>query len=101
MTMSRPSTRILTSPRTSLKTPSSNDRNGEPVNQRAGETSKACKSPILRFSDSPVRQVVLGIDPGLATTGWGVVEKSDSLLTLHSFGAILTPARRDLPQRLL
>jgi crossover junction endodeoxyribonuclease RuvC len=43
---------------------------------------------------------VLGIDPGLATTGWGVVEKTGTQLTLHNFGAVLTAARLDLPQRL-
>ncbi len=45
-------------------------------------------------------QVVLGIDPGLATTGWGVVEKASTQLTLKAFGAILSPASLPLPQRL-
>jgi crossover junction endodeoxyribonuclease RuvC len=52
------------------------------------------KTPVLN------KDRVLGIDPGLATTGWGVVEKNGSQLTLHSFGAILTPARVELSQRL-
>jgi crossover junction endodeoxyribonuclease RuvC len=45
--------------------------------------------------------VVLGIDPGLATTGWGVVEKSTDGLRLEAFGAILTPASQPLTRRLL
>jgi crossover junction endodeoxyribonuclease RuvC len=49
---------------------------------------------------SPNKHRVLGIDPGLATTGWGVVEKNGNQLTLHKFGAILTSPRTDLPQRL-
>src|SRR2546430_2559587 len=49
---------------------------------------------------SPNKNRVLGVDPGLATTGWGVVEKSGTQLTLHHFGAILTPAQTPLPQRL-
>jgi crossover junction endodeoxyribonuclease RuvC len=49
---------------------------------------------------SPNKNRVLGVDPGLATTGWGVVEKIGTQLTLHNFGAILTPARTPLPQRL-
>jgi len=43
----------------------------------------------------------LGIDPGLATTGWGVIEKTASSLRLLAFGAIVTPARQELPLRLL
>jgi crossover junction endodeoxyribonuclease RuvC len=66
------------------------------VTGRRGETSGS--SPRHPLSPSPCR--VLGIDPGLATTGWGVVEKNGSQLTLHSFGVILTPARSDLSQRL-
>ena len=46
------------------------------------------------------RNIVLGVDPGLATTGWGIVEKNGTQLTLHSFGAILTSSRLNLPQRL-
>jgi len=45
--------------------------------------------------------VVLGIDPGLATTGWGVVLKNDSTLSLSAFGAIETSPRRALSDRLL
>ncbi|HVO33866.1 MAG TPA: crossover junction endodeoxyribonuclease RuvC [Elusimicrobiota bacterium] len=43
---------------------------------------------------------MLGIDPGLATTGWGVVEKGASGLVLRAFGALLTEAGTPLPQRL-
>jgi crossover junction endodeoxyribonuclease RuvC len=43
---------------------------------------------------------VLGVDPGLATTGWGIIEKEGDRYTLHRFGAILTPAQTSLPQRL-
>jgi crossover junction endodeoxyribonuclease RuvC len=44
--------------------------------------------------------VVLGIDPGLATTGWGVVQKSPEGPLLEAFGAVLTPASQPLPERL-
>ncbi len=47
------------------------------------------------------RRVVLGIDPGLATTGWGVVEKNATQLRLIAYGAIETSAGRPLPDRLL
>jgi len=40
------------------------------------------------------------VDPGLATTGWGVVEKNKSAPILKAFGAILTSSSLPLPQRL-
>lgn len=46
------------------------------------------------------RQTVLGIDPGLATTGWGVAQREGAQLTLRSYGAILTAAHQPLPDRL-
>jgi crossover junction endodeoxyribonuclease RuvC len=49
----------------------------------------------------PNSRVVLGIDPGLATTGWGVIEKSPTSLRLLSYGAIETLAGLPLPERLL
>ncbi len=45
--------------------------------------------------------IVLGIDPGLATTGWGVLEKTPKDICLKNFGVILTPSSQPLPQRLL
>lgn len=45
-------------------------------------------------------QIVLGVDPGLATTGWGVVERNSRQLSLRSFGIITTAARQELPDRL-
>jgi crossover junction endodeoxyribonuclease RuvC len=46
--------------------------------------------------------VVIGIDPGTATTGYGVVrENEDGSLTMVAYGAILTPARMEMPHRLL
>ena len=52
---------------------------------------------------SPARgevTVVLGVDPGLATTGWGVVECMAAGPALKAHGAILSPAGRALAQRL-
>jgi crossover junction endodeoxyribonuclease RuvC len=46
--------------------------------------------------------IVLGIDPGIATTGYGVVrETSDGQVVAVSYGALLTPKTDTLPQRLL
>jgi crossover junction endodeoxyribonuclease RuvC len=50
---------------------------------------------------SSLPRVVLGIDPGLATTGWGVIEKDLGKMTLRAFGTIQTLANDDLSTRLL
>jgi crossover junction endodeoxyribonuclease RuvC len=44
--------------------------------------------------------LVLGIDPGTAITGYGLVREDDEGLTLIGCGVITTPADRPLPQRL-
>jgi crossover junction endodeoxyribonuclease RuvC len=43
---------------------------------------------------------VLGIDPGTAITGYGVVEESNGELKSLAFGAVRTPAGEPLPTRL-
>lgn len=43
---------------------------------------------------------VLGIDPGTAITGYGVVEEKAGELKAVAFGAIRTPAKQPLPARL-
>jgi crossover junction endodeoxyribonuclease RuvC len=43
---------------------------------------------------------VLGIDPGVATTGWGVVERRGDRLVALDHGVILTPAKTPLADRL-
>ena len=46
--------------------------------------------------------LVLGLDPGLATTGYGLVEESESGdIALVDYGAIQTPVGEPLPNRLL
>ncbi|MDQ7030764.1 MAG: crossover junction endodeoxyribonuclease RuvC [Ardenticatenia bacterium] len=44
---------------------------------------------------------VLGVDPGTAITGWGVVCGDDRRLQLVAYGTIRTPAHTPLPERLL
>ena len=45
--------------------------------------------------------IVLGIDPGLATTGYGIVVKEGNQYYEKDYGYINTPAGMDLHQRLL
>lgn len=44
---------------------------------------------------------VVGIDPGTATTGYGVIEENAGRLILVTFGTICTPAGQPMPERLL
>lgn len=45
--------------------------------------------------------LVLGIDPGYAIVGWGIVEYSGRGLSPVAFGAVTTQAGQDFPKRLL
>ena len=44
--------------------------------------------------------IVLGIDPGTASTGWGVVEQSGNKLASPGFGCVVTSAKDETPARL-
>ena len=44
---------------------------------------------------------ILGIDPGLATIGWGAVDYSGSRFKVLGYGALETPAGVSLEERLL
>jgi len=44
--------------------------------------------------------VILGIDPGTAITGWGVVEKKGRKINPVAYGSIQTPAETSMPTRL-
>ena len=44
--------------------------------------------------------VILGIDPGLAIVGWGVVEYNAGKFRVLGYGSIETPAGTDTPERL-
>ncbi len=43
---------------------------------------------------------VLGIDPGTIAMGYGVIESSDDEITLIDYGALATPARSPIGERL-
>src|SRR5574344_3060664 len=44
--------------------------------------------------------IILGIDPGLANTGWGVVEVINQRYRPVSFGVITTKPEANLPDRI-
>ncbi len=45
--------------------------------------------------------IILGIDPGLATVGWGIIESVRGKVRPIAYGAITTPAHTDIEARLL
>lgn len=44
--------------------------------------------------------LILGVDPGTAITGYGLVEQQGQRLTAQTYGVIRTPAGRPLSERL-
>lgn len=45
--------------------------------------------------------IVLGIDPGTALTGYGIVERTGSKLRMVDYGCVETVSTMELPKRLL
>jgi len=46
------------------------------------------------------RVIILGIDPGLANTGWGVLEHQGSRFRCLAYGCVTTKAGEQIPSRL-
>ncbi len=44
---------------------------------------------------------ILGIDPGYAIIGWGILDYEKSRFSVVDYGAITTPAGMAFPQRLV
>ena len=47
---------------------------------------------VLEGSLLPTERIILGIDPGLANTGWGVVHQSGARLQCLAYGCVITAA---------
>jgi crossover junction endodeoxyribonuclease RuvC len=45
--------------------------------------------------------IILGVDPGTATTGYGIIRKEGQRHSLIKYGCILTPAKTPLSDRLV
>lgn len=44
--------------------------------------------------------IILGVDPGLATVGFGIVKYNNNRFTTLNYGAITTPPKIPVPERL-
>ncbi len=47
-----------------------------------------------------VQRIILGIDPGLAHTGWGIVSQDGPRLACLAYGCVTTSSEMELSQRL-
>lgn len=47
-----------------------------------------------------IERIILGIDPGLANTGWGIVSQHGPRMDCLAYGCVSTPAGMDLSRRL-
>lgn len=54
---------------------------------------------VSRKSSSDKR-IILGIDPGLANTGWGIISQEGAKLHCLAYGCVSTPKEQELSMRL-
>ncbi len=47
-----------------------------------------------------IPKIILGIDPGIADTGFGIISKDKNKIECINYGSIKTPAKTDLSERL-
>ena len=45
--------------------------------------------------------IILGIDPGLETVGYGIINSERGDVTLIDYGIIKTPRNKNIPERLM
>ena len=53
------------------------------------------------MANEPVKKRIIGIDPGYAITGYGIIDKVGSRFEVVDYGVIETKAKTDFPLRLL
>ncbi len=53
------------------------------------------------MASEPIKKRIIGIDPGYAITGYGIIDKCGNKLTTVDYGVIETKAGVDFPLRLL
>ena len=53
------------------------------------------------MANSPETTTIIGIDPGYAITGYGIISKTGNKIRCVDYGAITTAAKTPFPERLL
>ncbi len=54
----------------------------------------------VNLTDRRGGKIILGIDPGTATMGWGVIRQEGNRLSYLQHGAVTTPSQWEMPRRL-
>ena len=54
----------------------------------------------VNLTDRRGGRIILGIDPGTATMGWGVIRQEGNRLSYVQHGAVTTPSQWEMPRRL-
>ena len=57
-------------------------------------------SMAVNLTDRRGGRIILGIDPGTATMGWGVIRQEGNRLSYVQHGAVTTPSQWEMPRRL-
>ena len=55
----------------------------------------------IRKGDSPPNMRILGLDPGTATTGFGIIDGHDGQIQMVTYGAIKTSSKLPMTDRLM
>jgi crossover junction endodeoxyribonuclease RuvC len=55
---------------------------------------------VVNMANRRTGTTILGIDPGTATMGWGVIRQEGNKLRYVQHGAIVTPSNWEMPRRL-
>lgn len=55
---------------------------------------------VVNMANRREGTTILGIDPGTATMGWGVIRQDGNKLHYVQHGAIVTPSKWEMPRRL-
>ncbi len=62
---------------------------------------RSCASVVGKGQMTQVQRTILGIDPGLANTGWGIVSQCGARLSCVAYGCISTSKDMPLAHRLM
>ncbi|KCZ73526.1 Holliday junction endonuclease RuvC [Candidatus Methanoperedens nitroreducens] len=68
---------------------------------RKNTNIKQVRKKCVNTGQSTDSMIVIGIDPGLATVGFGIIRIEESSIIPVSYGCISTSAEKQTPQRLL
>jgi crossover junction endodeoxyribonuclease RuvC len=67
---------------------------------KAGEEESSLWEAGVPAAPPPGTRRIIGVDPGLASTGWGLVDYQDNRLCCRAYGSINTKADRPRADRL-